>query len=84
MGVVFCGPGLATRFGNAGAAKHDDRRFDAAFLQQHFRLEQLKLQADGPQFLATQEIIVVKGQTIGGRAGLGGVGYILGAGTVAA
>ena len=56
------------------------------FVEDQFGLEQLELEADRAQILAQQEIHVLKGEAIGrvfglrgGDAGLGAVGFFLGA-----
>ncbi|MNS45944.1 hypothetical protein D3C72_784250 [compost metagenome] len=58
-------PGFAAGFGNARAAEHDDGGFYAALGECHFRLQKLKLQPDGAQFLAAEKIHVHIGEAIG-------------------
>jgi hypothetical protein len=65
--------------GNAGAAEHDDGRFDAAFGQHHFRLHQFQLQTDRPQLLAAEEILVGIGKAVGRRHRLRRLRHGLGA-----
>ena len=65
-------------FGNAGAAEQDHGRIDAAFGENHFRLQQFKLQADGTQFLPAEEVLVVEGKTVGRGAGLRRIGNLAG------
>ena len=53
------------RRGNARGPVDDERGADALLLQHHFRLQQLQLKAHRAQLFAQQEIIILKGQTIG-------------------
>jgi hypothetical protein len=76
--VLGC-PGRAAGFGNAGAAKQDDRRADAALGKDHLGLQQLELQPHGSQLAARHEFFVVPGEAIGRGQRLRGVGHALGA-----
>src|SRR5690606_21651383 len=45
-------------------------------LQQHFGLEQFKLETDRTQFLAQQEVLVLESEAVGGVTGLGRIGRL--------
>jgi hypothetical protein len=66
--------GHRLRRGDARRAVHDQHRADAGLVQQHFRLQQLELEAHRPQFLAQQEVGVPERQAIGRMKGLRGFG----------
>jgi hypothetical protein len=59
--------------GDAGRAIAHQGRADPGLFQQHFGLQQFKLEADRAQFLAQQEFGVAEGQLVGGALRLGGV-----------
>jgi hypothetical protein len=60
--------------GDAGAAVNDDRRLDVVLLQDELGLEQLELQPHGAQLVAQQELGVLEGQPVAGRAAVLGDG----------
>ena len=66
-----CDQGIGlVRLRYPGRAVHDQRGADTGLVEQHLRLEQFQLEADGPELLPKQELGVLKGEPVGRVTGL--------------